>query len=138
MCSILAAAALTLGGCKSDGGLYGDDELARYAQRSDKITLSAGDAKEVNAAAHTIHPWPRGVNDRRIAANGERMARAVDRYRRGPGAENDRPKAVGAAVGAPVQAPAESAPGGGATTGAAVQAGAPSSSPAPPAGNGSY
>jgi hypothetical protein len=77
---VLAAAALSLGACS---GLYGDDELAHYVQRSDKITLGAGDAKEVNAATHTIHPWPRGVGDPRIFANGERMARAIDGYRKG-------------------------------------------------------
>jgi hypothetical protein len=89
---ILAAAALSLGACS---GLYGDDELARYVQRSDKITLSAGDAKEVNAATHTIHPWPRGVGDPRIFANGERMARAIDGYRKGSASP------AGAAGGAP-------------------------------------
>ncbi len=77
----LGAAALTLAACD---GLYGDDQFARYLERSDKITLSAGDAKEVNAATHTIHPWPRGVGDRRIAANGEKMVHAIERYRRGP------------------------------------------------------
>ncbi len=75
---ILAAAALSLGACD---GLYGDDEFARYVQRSDKITLSAGDAKEVNAATHTIHPWPRGVEDPRILGNGENMVHAIERYR---------------------------------------------------------
>ena len=78
---ILAASALSLGACN---GLYGDDELDRYVQRSDKITLSDGDAKKVNAAAHTIDPWPRGVGDRRIPANGERMIHAIERYRRSP------------------------------------------------------
>ncbi len=77
---ILAAAALLLGACD---GLYGDDELARYLQRSDQLTLGAGDAKQVNAATHTIHPWPRGVGDPRIAANGERMVHAIERYRKG-------------------------------------------------------
>jgi hypothetical protein len=79
---ILTASVLPLGGCD---GLYGDDELAGYVQRSDKVVLSAGNAKEVNAATHTIHPWPRGVGDPRIAATGERMERAIDRYKRGPG-----------------------------------------------------
>jgi hypothetical protein len=65
-------------------GLYGNDEFARYVQRSDKITLSAGDAEHVNATTHTIDPWPPGVGDRRIPANGERMVRAIERYRRGP------------------------------------------------------
>jgi hypothetical protein len=95
---IFTAGALTLGGCE---GLYGDDELARYMQRSDQIVLSAGDAKEVNAVTHRIHPWPRGVGDPRIAANGARMLRAIDRYQRSPGSLDGLSKAVGPGVGAP-------------------------------------
>jgi len=40
----ILAAALSLGGCY---GLYGHDEVDRYFQRSDTITMSAGDAKQV-------------------------------------------------------------------------------------------
>lgn len=76
--SILAA--LLVGGCS---GLWGDDELLRYVQRTDRITMSAGDAKEVNALTHMLHPWPPGVRDRRIVADGARMQRAVERYHRG-------------------------------------------------------
>jgi hypothetical protein len=136
---ILLAATLSLGACD---GLYGDDEFARYMQRSDKITLSAGDAKEVNAATQTIHPWPRGVGDPRISANGERMERAIDRYRRGPGTESGRSQAVGAAVGAPVTAPAAATSQ---TTSTTATNGANTATqsetttmPTPPAGPGSY
>jgi hypothetical protein len=76
----LIMATLSVGGCS---GLWGDDELARYAQRTDRITLSAGDAKEVNAVTHMLTPWPPGVGDRRIIADGTRMQRAVERYHRG-------------------------------------------------------
>lgn len=76
-----ALCALPLAACS---GLYGNDEFARYVQRSDKVTLSAGDAEHVNATTHTLDPWPPGVSDRRIPANGERMVRAIERYRRGP------------------------------------------------------
>jgi hypothetical protein len=75
--SVLAA--LVVGGCS---GLWGDDEYERYFQRTDRITLSAGDAKEVNAAAHMLTPWPPGVGDRRIVADGARMQRAIERYHR--------------------------------------------------------
>lgn len=34
--------------------------------------MTAGDAKQVNAATHTIHPWPRYVGDRRIAYDARR------------------------------------------------------------------
>jgi len=70
-------ALVTLGSCN---GLAGNDEMDRYYQRSDKITLSAGDAKEVNAATHTITPWPRYVGDRRIVSDARRVGSAVTRY----------------------------------------------------------
>jgi len=70
-------APLLLGGCY---GLAGHDEVDRYFQRSDTITMSAGDAKQVNAVTHTIHPWPRYVADRRIAYDARRVGAAVTRY----------------------------------------------------------
>ena len=70
-------AILPLGGCY---GLYGNDEMDRYFQRSDTITMSAGNAKQVNAVTHTIHPWPRYVGDRRIAYDARRVGAAVTRY----------------------------------------------------------
>jgi hypothetical protein len=72
--------ALSLGGCY---GLYGNDEMDRYFQRSDTITMSAGDAKQVNAVTHTINPWPRYVGDTRIAYDGQRVGASVKRYRDG-------------------------------------------------------
>jgi hypothetical protein len=75
-CTVLLAL-VTLGSCN---GLAGNDEMDRYYQRSDKITLSAGDAKEVNAATHTITPWPRYVGDRRIVSDARRVGSAVTRY----------------------------------------------------------
>jgi hypothetical protein len=69
--------ALSLGGCY---GLYGHDEVDRYFQRSDTITMSAGNAKETNAVAHTITPWPRYVGDRRLAYDARRVGGAVTRY----------------------------------------------------------
>jgi hypothetical protein len=66
-----------LGGCY---GLYGHDEVDRYFQRSDTITMSAGDAKQVNAVTHTINPWPRYVSDRRIATDARRTGAAITRY----------------------------------------------------------
>jgi hypothetical protein len=70
-------AALPLAGCY---GVYGHDEMDRYFQRSDTITMSAGDAKQVNAVTHTIHPWPSYVGDRRIAYDARRVGKAVTRY----------------------------------------------------------
>ena len=62
---------------------WDQDPFAMYFQRSDKITLWEGDAKAVNAATHVIDPWPRYVGNRRIPVNGDRLSRAVERYRQG-------------------------------------------------------
>lgn len=75
-CTVLLAL-VTLGSCN---GLAGNDEMDRYFQRSETITLSAGDAKQVNAVTHTIHPWPRNVGDRRIVTDARRTGAAVARY----------------------------------------------------------
>src|SRR3954451_9776516 len=74
---LLLLAPFLLGGCY---GVYGHDEMDRYFQRSDSLTMSAGDAKQVNAVTHTIHPWPRYVGDRRIAYDARRVGSAVTRY----------------------------------------------------------
>jgi hypothetical protein len=94
----------TLGGCWS--GLY-ENPAAQYVNRSDTITLSAGNAKDVNAATHVIDPWPRNVKDRRIRGNGERMVGAVQRYQR-PQAG----RTPGQGQGRPGATPGEGAVGG--------------------------
>ena len=70
-------APLLLGGCY---GLAGHDEMDRYLQRSETITMDGGNAKQVNAATHVITPWPRYVGDRRIAYDARRVGPAVTRY----------------------------------------------------------
>ncbi|MCK1736797.1 hypothetical protein IVA79_23240 [Bradyrhizobium sp. 138] len=77
-------APILLGGCY---GVAGHDEVDRYFQRSNSITMTAGDAKQVNSVTHTIHPWPRYVGDRRIAYDAQRTGAAVYRYHR-----SDQPK----------------------------------------------
>ena len=74
---------LAAGGCMQTATRYdpGVDYIQEYAQRSQTITLSAGNAKETNLAIHSIDPWPRYVGNKRIPANGQRMAGAVERYR---------------------------------------------------------
>jgi hypothetical protein len=74
---------LVLGGCQHSG-LWGDDEFARYGQRVDKVTESAGDAKEWNRVVQTDHPYPRYAYDHRIPVDAERMTNAVRAYRSGP------------------------------------------------------
>jgi len=78
-CTVLLAV-FSLGACN---GLAGNDEMDRYFQRSDTITLSAGDAKQVNAVTHTINPWPSYVGDRRIVAEAAKTRGAIVRYRSG-------------------------------------------------------
>jgi uncharacterized membrane protein YgcG len=63
-------------------GLWGNDEFQRYVQRDDRMTMTGGDAKEVNAMAHIPTPWPRGVNDRRIVSDSAHMQRVLEWYRR--------------------------------------------------------
>ena len=78
-CTVLLAV-FTLGSCN---GLAGNDEMDRYFQRSDTITLSAGDAKQANAVTHTINPWPSYVGDRRIVVGAAKTGGAIARYRSG-------------------------------------------------------
>jgi hypothetical protein len=78
-CTVLLAV-FTLGSCN---GLAGNDEMDRYFQRSDTITLSAGDAKQANAVTHTINPWPSYVGDRRIVSQAAKTNGAITRYRSG-------------------------------------------------------
>ena len=79
---------LAVGGCSTDVvnsiQIYDPvDAVQPYAQRADKIRLSAGDAHEVNTRIHEVDPWPRNVGDKRIYSNGQKMADAVWRYRCG-------------------------------------------------------
>src|SRR6516164_10682485 len=81
---IIAFALMVGGSLASSAALAWDqDPFQMYFQRSDKITLWEGDAKAVNAATHVIDPWPRYVGNRRIPVNGDRLSRAVERYRQG-------------------------------------------------------
>jgi hypothetical protein len=78
-CTVILAV-FTLGSCN---GLAGNDELDRYFQRSDTITLSAGDAVQANAVTQIIHPWPRNVGDRRIVVSAAKTGGVIGRYRSG-------------------------------------------------------
>ncbi len=52
-----------------------------YVDRRDTIAFRSGDAVAANRVAQMIDPWPAVATDKRIEANGERMARAAERYR---------------------------------------------------------
>ena len=57
--SIIALAALTAMLVSSGASAWDQEPFAMYIQRSDTITLGAGNARDVNAATHMIDPWPR-------------------------------------------------------------------------------
>ncbi len=73
---VLPALAAGLAGC-----IHLEDSITQYAERSDRIVLSSGNAKDANLVMHMIDPWPRYSADRRIPADGQRMAAGVERYR---------------------------------------------------------
>jgi hypothetical protein len=60
------------------------DHTSAYLERRDTILPGAGDAMRANAAIHTIDPWPRAAANTTLAYDGERAARAVERYRTRP------------------------------------------------------
>ena len=52
-----------------------------YYDRRETIAFGAGDAVAANKVAQTIDPWPAAAANRRIEGHGERMQRAIERYR---------------------------------------------------------
>lgn len=61
-------------------GLVGCNQ---YWERSDAAATSAGDAVASNMALQMVDPWPAYARNNNIPADGERMQRAVERYRSG-------------------------------------------------------
>ncbi len=76
---VLVASAAALAGCS--GAPAVDDPFLPYLQRSDTVSLSAGNAVKANEAIQVIDPWPRYAQDTRIPGDGQRMADAVERYK---------------------------------------------------------
>lgn len=54
---------------------------SEYLDRRETISLNAGDAMAANRVSMMVDPWPRVSADKNIAFNGERMQKAVARYR---------------------------------------------------------
>ena len=52
-----------------------------YYDRRESVTFQAGDAVKTDVIAQTIDPWSRASENRHIDYNGERMQRAMERYR---------------------------------------------------------
>jgi hypothetical protein len=51
-----------------------------YLSRSDKVSLTTGDAPKANLAIQTPTPWPPYVNKTRITGNGRRAVTAMEKY----------------------------------------------------------
>ena len=71
--TVIAATSLCAGAvfAASAALAWDQDPVSYYFQRSDKITLSAGNAKDVNSVTHIIDPWPRKAV-RKPAYSGQR------------------------------------------------------------------
>jgi hypothetical protein len=68
------AAALALGSI-----LGGCSDI--YYDRRETVALGAEDHIDANRVAQMVDPWPRYVEKKNIAFNGQRMQAAVERYR---------------------------------------------------------
>ncbi len=86
---VFLLAPLGLAGCAQP--LF-DDPVQAYAQRTDKVALSAGNDVAANEAIHTIDPWPRYAYDTTIPADGARMTKAVQLYEQGETADSKQQK----------------------------------------------
>jgi hypothetical protein len=61
-----------------------DDFFSDYSQRTITIAPGAGNAKDANAAIHTIDPWPPFVGYTRIPGDGRSAVNAIERMHRNP------------------------------------------------------
>jgi hypothetical protein len=75
MARLIAVAVAGVGGV----ALGGCSDL--YYARRDTIALGAGDAIAANKVGEMYDPWPAHSGNTNIAANGQRMQSAVERYR---------------------------------------------------------
>lgn len=65
---------LALTGCQTN------DDFSNYLARKETVSLSAGNAKDANAAQHVIDPWPQYVGNTRIEGNGANSVKAIECY----------------------------------------------------------
>jgi hypothetical protein len=89
-----------------------DDPFSDYLERSDTISLGAGNAPETNATVQTITPWPPYVGDTRIRIDGRRAVDAVEQMHRVP---NPFARGAGSSIGNPGP-PASGSTGSGRST----------------------
>ncbi len=52
-----------------------------YYDRREGVSFQAGNSVASNVAIETIDPWPAVAANREIAANGQRVQSAIERYR---------------------------------------------------------
>jgi hypothetical protein len=102
-CGVVAGAMLqSCGGGLACDGCFDEDWYAPYIQRTDAVTLSAGNAKNQNALSEMFDPWPPYVRNRRLPLNGQRAVGAMERYR-------DVPTTYGFVITPPPKAPSSMA-----------------------------
>ena len=61
-----------------------DDPFSDYLQRSQGISMGAGNANDANQAIQTITPWPPYVGNPRIHIEGRRAVESIERMYRVP------------------------------------------------------
>ncbi len=61
-----------------------DDPFSDYLQRSQSISLGAGNANDANEAIQTITPWPRHAFHRRVHVQGRQAVDSIQRMYRVP------------------------------------------------------
>jgi hypothetical protein len=61
-----------------------DNPFSEYIQRDVRIAPTGGDANDVNAAIHTIDPWPRYARHTRIPGNGREAVGSVEQLYTNP------------------------------------------------------
>jgi hypothetical protein len=110
----LIAAVAFSGACKAQAI---DDPFSDYLQRSVTITMGAGNAKDTNAAIHTINPWPPYVGNTHIHTTGRQAADSIERLYRVPNPFEREIGGAGAA-GSGTAGPAGTGTGNGGLTGA--------------------
>jgi hypothetical protein len=71
---------LAMAGCMQTTPYSLGDPAQEYFQRADAVTLSAGNAQEINTRIHENDPWPPYVGNAAIPGNGARMVGAAERY----------------------------------------------------------
>ena len=67
---------------------------SEYLDRRDTIVESGGNALASNAVTQMVDPWPSVSRDRNIPFDGQRMQRAVERYRTNKVTPREAPRAV--------------------------------------------